>query len=213
VTASSGALVPKATTVRPTTSGEIPAATARREAPRTSSSAPPDEGRAAEHEQDHRVGEHLGSRLENVLGRTVVRTEGLPPGTGLRADPAWHRVLRNRPDDADESRYSPSQWTLPGLSWTACRCAVDSPSRGGSDRNEATGSGSVRCDLARRGRTREVDLGVGLRAPRPPRERTSLKARRHRRGCVPSPPQRREVRSAILVDSEHGNRRAQQYVP
>jgi len=39
-TAISGALVPKATTVRPTTSGETPKETARREAPRTSTSAP-----------------------------------------------------------------------------------------------------------------------------------------------------------------------------
>ena len=40
LTASSGALVPNATTVSPTTSGEMPKPTASREAPRTSSSAP-----------------------------------------------------------------------------------------------------------------------------------------------------------------------------
>ena len=39
-TASSGALVPKATIVRPTTSGESPKESAIREAPRTSASAP-----------------------------------------------------------------------------------------------------------------------------------------------------------------------------
>ncbi len=39
-TAISGALVPKATTVRPTTSGDTPKETASREAPRTSTSAP-----------------------------------------------------------------------------------------------------------------------------------------------------------------------------
>ena len=39
-TAISGALVPKATTVRPTTSGEMPKEIASFEAPRTSSSAP-----------------------------------------------------------------------------------------------------------------------------------------------------------------------------
>ncbi len=40
LTASSGALVPKATTVRPITNGEMPKAEARREAPRTRASAP-----------------------------------------------------------------------------------------------------------------------------------------------------------------------------
>ncbi len=40
LTAISGALVPKATTVRPMISGGMPAAAARREAPRTSNSAP-----------------------------------------------------------------------------------------------------------------------------------------------------------------------------
>ena len=40
LTASSGELVPKATTVNPTTRGEIPTAVAIREAPRTSNSAP-----------------------------------------------------------------------------------------------------------------------------------------------------------------------------
>ncbi len=40
LTAISGELVPNATTVRPTTSGEIPADSAIREAPRTSPSAP-----------------------------------------------------------------------------------------------------------------------------------------------------------------------------
>ena len=39
-TASSGELVPNATTVRPTTRGEMPSAIASRDAPRTSSSAP-----------------------------------------------------------------------------------------------------------------------------------------------------------------------------
>jgi hypothetical protein len=40
LTTSSGALVPNATTVSPTTKGEIPIPTANREAPRTRSSAP-----------------------------------------------------------------------------------------------------------------------------------------------------------------------------
>ena len=40
LTAISGALVPSATTVRPTTRGEIPTSVARRAAPRTNSSAP-----------------------------------------------------------------------------------------------------------------------------------------------------------------------------
>ena len=40
LTAISGALVPKATTVRPITSGEIPNRAARRAAPRTSNTAP-----------------------------------------------------------------------------------------------------------------------------------------------------------------------------
>ena len=39
-TATSGALVPKATTVRPITSGEMPHDSAMREAPRTKASAP-----------------------------------------------------------------------------------------------------------------------------------------------------------------------------
>ena len=54
LTASSGALVPYATTVRPMTSGDTPAAPASRTAPRTSASAPAHEQHQPDNEQDAR---------------------------------------------------------------------------------------------------------------------------------------------------------------